>query len=219
MIFGPLRAYGRGVRCPFFIHLLIASIGLLTMTGPAFAAEIYYQMGADGIPMLTDSPRMGAHAQRFDRSRHTQQTKPVNVEGIARIDAYDHLFIAASKQYDIPAELVKAVCLVESGMNPNAVSRAGAQGLMQLMPKTAQSLKVTDPFDPTQAIYGGAKYLSRQLRSFGRNDYALAAYNAGPGAVKRAGGIPNYTETQRYVKKVMRYYDHFRQQRPVQPKR
>jgi soluble lytic murein transglycosylase-like protein len=109
--------------------------------------------------------------------------------------------------------------LVESGMNPKAISKAGAQGLMQLMPQTAIELKVTDPFDPSQAIYGGAKYLSRQLRSFGRDDYALAAYNAGPGAVKRAGGIPNYTETQRYVKKVMRYYDHFRQRRPVQQKR
>jgi len=199
--------------------MLIASFGILTLSSPAFAADIYYQMGADGIPMLTDSPRTSVQAQRFDRTRHYTQSKAVNVEGVPRIDAYDHLFIAAGKQYGISPELVKAVCLVESGMNPKAVSKAGAQGLMQLMPQTALELKVTDSFDPTQAIYGGAKYLSRQLRSFGRDEYALAAYNAGPGAVKRAGGIPNYTETQRYVKKVMRYYDHFRQRRPVQQKR
>ena len=201
-------------------HLILPTLltcwlsGVLVTT--AVAGEIYYQMGPDGIPMLTDSPRMGVEAHRFDQPRTAVTTKPVNVERIPRIDDYDHLFIAASKQYGISAELVKAVCVVESAMNPKAVSKAGAQGLMQLMPQTAKELKVSDPFDPTQAIYGGAKYLSRQLRAFGRNDYALAAYNAGPGAVKRAGGIPNYKETQRYVQKVTRYYDHFRLQRPVQ---
>ena len=110
---------------------------------------------------------------------------------------------SAAKQVGISPALVAAVAWQESGFDPHASSSAGAVGLMQLMPATAAGLH-TDPADPGQNILGGAKYLAAQLRAFdGRVDLALAAYNAGPNAVRHAGGVPDYPETQAYVKSVL----------------
>ena len=105
----------------------------------------------------------------------------------------------------VDPRLLAAVAWSESGFNPSAKSPAGATGLMQLMPRTAAGLGV-DPKDPTQALEGGGTYLSQQLSSFGRTDLALAAYNAGPGAVRKHGGIPPYAETQKYVTTVLARY-------------
>lgn len=106
-------------------------------------------------------------------------------------------------EHGIDRKLFRALISAESSWNPKTVSSAGAMGLTQLMPETARSLGVSDPFDPVQNLQGGAKYLRRQLDAFGSIELALAAYNAGPGAVRRYGGVPPYRETQNYIRKIL----------------
>lgn len=116
-----------------------------------------------------------------------------------------------AKKNGLDADFVKAVVKQESGFNPKATSHCGAMGLMQLMPGTAKGLGVVDPYDAEQNVKGGTKMLSNLLKTYGGDkSLALAAYNAGGGAVKKYGGIPPYAETQRYVKNVLSMYDRFK---------
>ncbi|MDF1605967.1 transglycosylase SLT domain-containing protein [Nocardioides sp. YIM 152315] len=116
---------------------------------------------------------------------------------------YANLFESAAAKYGVSADLLSAVARQESGYNPRATSPAGAQGLMQLMPGTADGLGVTNSYDPAQAVDGAARLLKGLLARFGSTDLALAAYNAGPGAVLKYNGVPPYAETQNYVRSVM----------------
>ena len=120
----------------------------------------------------------------------------------------DELIDVASEKYGIDSDFIKAIIKQESGFNARATSKKGAMGLMQLMPKTAASLGVVDAYDPSQNIEGGVKYLKGLLEKYDNNqELALAAYNAGSGAVKKYGGIPPYKETQNYVKAIMNTYN------------
>ncbi|HBI26402.1 MAG TPA: hypothetical protein DDY25_01565 [Peptococcaceae bacterium] len=142
-----------------------------------------------GIKAVTDTGSSKNFNQVFEKTM--DKAKP-----------YEHCFQMAASKYQIDPAVLKAVAKAESNFNPQAVSRSGALGLMQFMPGTAQSLGI-NPLDPAESIQGAAKYLSSLLDQFqGNLTLALAAYNAGPGAVTKYGGIPPYQETQNYVNRV-----------------
>lgn len=121
-------------------------------------------------------------------------------------ESMDGIFEEAAQRYDVPVTLLKAIAKAESGFDAGAVSAAGAQGVMQLMPGTASALGVEDPFDARSNIMGGAKYISDKLRQYdGDIDLALAAYNAGSGNVEKYGGVPPFPETENYIRKIREY--------------
>lgn len=180
-------------------------------------------VGADHIAIyigngqMIEAPRPGGHVQVVpvttppDYIRRIIPTDGVGAvaTGTAasgRVPAgtpYADQFSRAGAAHGVDPSLLAAIARQESGFDPTAVSPAGAQGLMQLMPATADGLGVTDPFDPAQAVDGAARLMHDLMARFGRVDLALAAYNAGPGAVLRYDGIPPYPETQNYVRSVM----------------
>jgi hypothetical protein len=134
---------------------------------------------------------------------HTARAPQTTVEPVEQDRRYDDIIQEAAEAYDVDPELIRAVIRTESSFDPQAISPAGAQGLMQLMPFLSKELGVKDPLDPRENIFGGVKYLSKLLnRHDGNVSLAVASYNAGPTAVKRYKGIPPYKETRGYVKKI-----------------
>jgi soluble lytic murein transglycosylase-like protein len=170
------------------------------------SAQIYVSRDAAGTLVLSDQPTAGAvstYAVRNASNVRTTRSVHGDVEGI-----YDEAIESAAATHGVRPELVRAVIQVESGFNPRARSHVGAMGLMQLMPATAAELGVDNPWDPVQNIHGGVAYLGSLIRQFGDEVLALAAYNAGPGAVNRYGQrVPPYRETRDYVQKITRKTD------------
>jgi peptidoglycan DL-endopeptidase CwlO len=187
---------------------------LLAFDSPVDHIAIYI-----GDGKMIEAPRTGLDVRVIDvyetptAIRRVLPDQPTASVGAARTVAgpsslpagtpYASLFTQAGQRHGISPTLLAAVAKQESAFDARAVSPAGAQGLMQLMPATAAGLGVSSSFDPAQAVDGAARLLKDLLGEFGRVDLALAAYNAGPGAVKRYGGIPPYPETQKYVPAVL----------------
>lgn len=160
---------------------------------------------SSGQNINIESNASGSTSQSFRTVLDQEVLNQVKSDRISSSDhgQYDEIFAQASACYNLPVALLKAITKVESDFNPNDVSSKGAKGLMQLMPSTAAEVGVTDPFDPWQNIMGATKYIRKQLDRFGDLRTALAAYNTGPGNVKKYGGEPDYCK--RYVDKVLAY--------------
>jgi soluble lytic murein transglycosylase len=187
------------VRNIAFLVVLLMSLFVVI---PPADADIYRYVDASGRVHFTDTPTHG----RYDM--YMKEEAPVKASNRSYLD----IIRRHATSYRLEEALVKAVIKVESDYQPRVVSRKGAQGLMQLIPQTAKDLKVSNPFDPYENIRGGSEYLRMMLDLFNNDvELALAAYNSGPSTVKRYGGIPPYDETQKYVKKVKRYLDYYRQ--------
>ncbi len=176
-------------------------------------ADIYRYEAPDGTLHFTDAPT----DKRFkvfmrDIKKDKKLRTAFKLPGYARNPAeFEPIINSCSREFGVDSSLVKAVIHAESGYNPSAVSAKGAQGLMQLMPKTAQGLKVSDCFNPSDNIRGGVRYLRFLLDTFkGDESLALAAYNSGMGSVAKYGGIPPFKETQSYVAKVLSYRNNYK---------
>ncbi len=168
----------------------------------AATADIYMRVGKNGTVYFSNVPVSSGY-NLYMRTRRNDNNNLNNYGHIL----YKNIILKASKEYNVSSKLIEAVIKAESEYNIRAVSDKGAEGLMQLMPQTQRTLDVTNPFNPSQNIYGGTEYLkSLIVRYRGNLPLALAAYNAGNKAVKKYGGIPPYDETRNYVNKVMDYY-------------
>lgn len=148
----------------------------------------------------------GSDGSRVSEGKSFADTFKSTVKQMGVPESMDSIFEEAARLYNVPANLLKAIGKAESGFNASAVSPVGAQGVMQLMPATAQALGVSDPFDARSNIMGGAKYIAEKLNQYdGDIELALAAYNAGSGNVEKYGGVPPFTETINYIERIKGY--------------
>ncbi|MBA2354843.1 MAG: lytic transglycosylase domain-containing protein [Acidobacteria bacterium] len=183
------------------------ALGLLALGATTAKAQIYVGHEADGTMVLSDRPLTAAVSAYVVRTSGIRTTR-VTTRTRDVVALYDDVIEEASANHGVRPELVRAVIHQESGFNPRARSVKGAMGLMQLMPATAADLGVDNPWDPAQNIRGGVAYLGSLLREFGDEVLALAAYNAGPGAVNRYGQqVPPFKETREYVRRISQRSD------------
>ena len=183
------------------ITVIVFSVILTPLAG---GADIFMYIDSDGVVHFTNVPT-SSNYKLYIKERPEKVTGPVSTT------KFDPVIRQAQEKYGIDFSLIKAVIKVESGFNPNAVSKKGAKGLMQIMPINFRSLSVSDPFDPSQNIMGGTLYLQRLFKRYSNQlPLVLAAYNAGPEAVDRYNRIPPFKETQRYVQKVMKAYSQYK---------
>jgi soluble lytic murein transglycosylase-like protein len=214
------------IHCGVMLRQVLAGLGVATFimsTASSVQADIYRCKRPNGVHHYTNIREPGRRCELVvrgsSRSRSSAKKKSAaarkpsgrGFRDHARYSRYDALIDEAAQLYQLPESFIRAIMRVESDFNLTVVSRAGAMGLMQLMPTTAQSMGVSDPFDARQNILGGARYLRILANRFsGDLVLTVAAYNAGERAVEKYNGIPPYEETQRYVRRVLKHYYAYR---------
>jgi len=182
-----------------FFQTSVLFLTFLSLTSTPLRAEIYRYVDKNGVWHFTNIKTDRRYTIFISNTRKTPAEYIREFSGIIK---------QASKRFGIDAHFIKAIIKAESGFDHKAISSKGAQGLMQLMPGTADDMAVEDPFDPEENIFGGTRYFSLLLKRF-KNDkiLALAAYNAGPEAVESHNGVPPFPETKAFVERVMDYYE------------
>lgn len=196
---------------PWLTTGLISVIGaLIAAHGAAANSAVVYRFTDDrGVVHFTNAPSDSRYQLVSIRPKATGYSRRAPAD-VPLNHGYDSLIVREARAQRLDPALIKAVIAAESNFSPRAVSRAGAQGMMQLMPKTAEQLGVEDPFHTAENVNGGTRYLRKMLDRYGDLSRALAAYNAGPTAVDHYQGIPPYPETKAYVKRVLAYYRGYR---------
>lgn len=202
----------------FRLRVLTAAVGLAAMAllpGRA-SADIFTYTDAEGVVHFANKPKGDGRFQVYIKSAAASKRGGVvpfmpSDASSERFTRYGEWIRQAAILYQIPEELIRAIIKCESDYDPRAVSPAGAQGLMQMIPATALRMQVRDTFDPREAIFGGTRYLRVLANMFnGDLELTIAGYNAGEAAVVRYAGIPPYQETQAYVGRVLTYYRRYR---------
>jgi len=183
------------------IFFVIGTAFLFINIGPV-VADIYRYQDKAGVWHFTNV--------KTDR-KYSLYLRSYKKKSSQYIKDYEGIITQASRRFSVDPSLIKAVIKAESGFNHKAVSHKGAQGLMQLMPKTSSDMKVKDPFNPEENIFGGTRYLSLMLQRYNSDKVlALAAYNAGPKNVATYQGVPPFNETETFIKRVLLYYNRYR---------
>ncbi len=189
----------------FFLFMCLCLVCPCTALG-----DIYRYIDADGVVHFTNTPTAEGYIL-YLKEKKGNRVQARTRRFRAGPDVYDNIILKAARAFGVDHALIKAVIHAESSFNPKAVSRKGARGLMQIMPQNDVSLNISNPFDPSQNIMGGTRYLSRLLTRYDRKlELALAAYNAGPTAVDRYRRVPPFKETQAYVEKVIALFERYK---------
>lgn len=209
----------------------LSLMGVLLLACPALAGNVYKFSDDKGNVLFTNvvnsrQQPVGIELDQFRTLEYITWYPDTNVNSYGNWgsdesavlpsfsklrNAFDRLIVREADSHQIDRGLVKAVIHTESGFNPKALSKPGAQGLMQLMPATAEQYGVTDPFDPSQNVRAGTRHLKYLLDRYDQIELALAAYNAGESNVEKYGGVPPFPETRDYIKRVISRYQHLYQ--------
>ena len=197
------------------LTIFAIGIGLLLLGAPRpLNADIYRSVDANGVTHFTNTPTGGQFSFYRKEIGNPGSAAKGRDAGAGVAHAMTDIIRRYAGMFNLEEALIRAVIKAESNYNPRAVSKKGAMGIMQLIPDTARDMQVENPFNPEENIRGGSRYLRLMLNEFNNDlELAIAAYNAGPGAVRRYGGIPPFAETRTYVERVKQYMSSYRKEK------